>query len=327
MTYVDLLSFENQLWSEGKTFVAGIDEAGRGPLAGPVVAAAVVLDRNNIPEGINDSKKLSSTKREKLFSEIRDSSLSYGIGNVWQDEIDDSDILRSTHKAMRMAIGCLSRTPDYLLVDGRGLPDKIIPQKAIVFGDSMSISIAAASILAKVTRDRIMLEVAKVYPEYEFERHKGYGTEKHIQLIKDKGSSSIHRHSFNRVKGIKIKLDTSNKKEVGNYGERLAALKLIKDGYEILERNYWADRENELDIVARKGDTIVFVEVKTKLHGDFGEPESWITQNKKTQIANAAQFYINSKSPGASEYRFDVMALNINSKKPMINHITDAFRL
>lgn len=327
MTHNDLLAFEKQLWSEGKIFIAGIDEAGRGPLAGPVVAAAVVLDKKNIPEGINDSKKLSSSKREKLFSEIKDSCLSYGIGKVWQDEIDNTDILRSTHKAMRMAIGSLSKTPDHILVDGRGLPDKIIPQKAIVSGDSLSASIGAASILAKVTRDNIMLEVAKVYPEYEFESHKGYGTGKHIQIINEKGSSPIHRHSFKRVKGIKIKLDTNNKKEIGNYGERLAALKLIKDGYNILEINYWADRENELDIVAGKDDTIVFVEVKTKMRGDFGDPETWITENKQNQIANAAKYYINAENPDAGEYRFDVMALNINSKTPVINHITDAFRL
>lgn len=327
MTDIDLLSYENQLWSEGKQFIAGIDEAGRGPLAGPVVAAAVVLNQDNIPEGINDSKKLSSSKREYLFAEIKDSCLSYGIGKVWQDEIDKSDILRSTHKAMRMAIGSLNGTPDYLLVDGRGLPEKIIPQKAIVSGDSLSASIAAASIMAKVTRDRIMLEVAKIYPEYEFEKHKGYGTANHIRIIENIGSSPIHRHSFRRVKGIKIKLDTSNKKEIGNYGERLAALELIKEGYKILERNYWADRENELDIIAGKNDTIVFVEVKTKMHGDFGEPETWITENKKNQIASAANYYINTNNPDAGEYRFDVMALNINSKTPLINHITDAFRL
>jgi len=327
MTNVDLLSFENQLWSEGKTFIAGIDEAGRGPLAGPVVSAAVVLDKNDIPEGINDSKKLTSSKREKLYNLIKNTCLSFGIGKVWQDEIDDTDILKSTHKAMRIAVGSLSRTPDYLLIDGRGLPDKIIPQKAIVSGDSLSASVASASIIAKVTRDRIMLEIAKVYPEYEFESHKGYGTANHIRMIEKIGSSPIHRHSFKRVKGIKIKLDTSSKIEIGNYGERLAALELIKEGYEILERNYWADRENELDIIAGKGNTVVFVEVKTKLRGDFGEPESWVTQNKRTQIANAAQYYIKSKNPDAGEYRFDVMALNINSKNPTIRHITDAFRL
>lgn len=327
MTNIDLLSYEKQLWSEGKQFIAGIDEAGRGPLAGPVVAAAVVLDRDNIPEGINDSKKLSSSKREKLFKEIKDSCLSFGIGKVWQDEIDNSDILRATHKAMRMAIGSLSDTPEYLLVDGRGLPDKIIPQNAIVSGDSLSASIGAASILAKVTRDRIMLEVAKIYPEYEFEKHKGYGTAGHIRIIENIGSSPIHRHSFKRVKGIKIKLDRSNRKEIGKYGERLAALKLIKEGYKILERNYWAERDNELDIIASKDDTIVFVEVKTKMHGDFGDPESWVTEAKQNQIANAAKYYITANIPDAGEYRFDVMALNINSKTPQINHITDAFRL
>jgi len=129
------------------------------------------------------------------------------------------------------------------------------------------------------------------------------------------------------VKGIKIKLDTSNKKEIGNYGERLAALELIKKGYKILERNYWADRDNELDIVAGKNGTIVFVEVKTKLHGDFGEPETWVTESKQNQIANAAKYYITTNNPDAGEYRFDVMALKINSKIPVINHITDAFRL
>lgn len=188
--------FENEGYENGYTYIGGIDEAGRGPLAGPVVAAVVVFKPGTKIEGINDSKKLSEAKRDELFDIIKEQALDYGIGIVQKDEIDEYNILNATYMAMKKAINCLKKTPDYLLVDAAHVPDVTIEQKSIIKGDSKSISIAAASILAKVTRDSIMYEYDKMYPEYGFASHKGYGTEQHYKAIREHGITSIHRRSF-----------------------------------------------------------------------------------------------------------------------------------
>lgn len=189
-------TFENEGYEKGYTYIGGIDEAGRGPLAGPVVAAVVVFKQGTKIEGINDSKKLSESKREELFDIIKNEALDYGIGIVQREEIDEYNILNATYMAMKKALNCLKQTPDYLLVDAAHVPDIDIEQKSIIKGDSKSISIAAASILAKVTRDHIMYEYDKIYPEYGFESHKGYGTDKHYQAIREHGITPIHRKSF-----------------------------------------------------------------------------------------------------------------------------------
>ena len=189
-------TFENEGYEKGYTYIGGIDEAGRGPLAGPVVAAVVVFKPGTKIEGINDSKKLSESKREELFDIIKNEALDYGIGIVQREEIDEYNILNATYMAMKKALNCLKQTPDYLLVDAAHVPDIDIEQKSIIKGDSKSISIAAASILAKVTRDHIMYEYDKIYPEYGFESHKGYGTDKHYQAIREHGITPIHRRSF-----------------------------------------------------------------------------------------------------------------------------------
>lgn len=189
-------TFENEGYEKGYTYIGGIDEAGRGPLAGPVVAAVVVFKPGTKIEGINDSKKLSEAKRDELFDIIRDQALDYGIGIVQREEIDEYNILNATYMAMKKAINCLKKTPDYLLVDAAHVPDVSIDQKSIIKGDSKSISIAAASILAKVTRDSIMYEYDKMYPEYGFASHKGYGTDQHYKAIREHGITTIHRRSF-----------------------------------------------------------------------------------------------------------------------------------
>ncbi|CEN79939.1 ribonuclease HII [Paraclostridium sordellii] len=188
--------FENEGYEKGFTYIGGIDEAGRGPLAGPVVAAVVVFKPRTKIEGINDSKKLSETKRDELFEIIKEEALDYGIGIVQKDEIDEYNILNATYMAMKKAVNCLKQKPDYLLVDAAHIPDVDIEQKSIIKGDSKSISIAAASILAKVTRDSIMYEYDKMYPEYGFASHKGYGTDQHYKAIREHGITSIHRRSF-----------------------------------------------------------------------------------------------------------------------------------
>lgn len=190
------LEYENKAYDEGFLTVCGIDEAGRGPLAGPVYAAAVILPKGHIVEGVNDSKKLSEKKRDLLFDRIVDECLCYNIGIATEKEIDEINILQATFLAMRRAVDGLTVKPDIALIDGNKKPGLDIAQWDIVKGDSKSASIAAASIIAKVSRDRYMLEIAEKYPEYQFEKHKGYGTKLHYEMIEKYGVSPIHRKTF-----------------------------------------------------------------------------------------------------------------------------------
>ena len=186
--------FENKY--SDLAYVAGIDEAGRGPLAGPVVAAAVILPKDIFLPFLNDSKKVTEKRRDVLFDEIKQNAIAYGIGIASNTLIDEINILQATYEAMREAINALEKTPDVLLVDAVHIPDINIKQVGIVKGDAKSVNIAAASILAKVTRDRIMAEYDKIYPEYGFASNKGYGTATHIAALKEVGPCAIHRKSF-----------------------------------------------------------------------------------------------------------------------------------
>lgn len=193
-----LLACEKELWDSGIKYIAGIDEVGRGPLAGPVVTAAVILSPDTRIEYINDSKKLSEKKREELFDIIMDKALSVCVTMEDHTVIDDINILQATLKSMKNSIEGLDIKPGYILADAVHIPDIDIPQKGIIKGDSKSMSIAAASIIAKVTRDRLMVEMDKVYPGYDFAKNKGYGTKDHINAIKEKGLCPIHRLSFTK---------------------------------------------------------------------------------------------------------------------------------
>lgn len=186
--------FENKY--SDLAYVAGIDEAGRGPLAGPVVAAAVILPKYIFLPFLNDSKKVTEKRRDVLFDEIKQNAIAYGIGIASNTLIDEINILQATYEAMREAVNALEKTPDVLLVDAVHIPDINIKQVGIVKGDAKSVNIAAASILAKVTRDRIMVEYDKIYPEYGFASNKGYGTATHIAALKEVGPCAIHRKSF-----------------------------------------------------------------------------------------------------------------------------------
>lgn len=188
--------YEQIALDKGYKVICGIDEAGRGPLAGPVYAAAVILPFGLEIDGLNDSKKLSEKKREQLFDIICEKAVSYSIGIATEREIDEINILQATFLAMRRAVDGLDVKPDYALIDGNQHPNLSIPDETVVKGDGKSMSIAAASILAKVSRDRFMLEKAKEYPEYCFEKHKGYGTKLHYEMIEKYGVSDIHRKSF-----------------------------------------------------------------------------------------------------------------------------------
>ena len=190
--------YEAEAISQGYCNVAGIDEAGRGPLAGPVVAACVMLEANCLIEGVNDSKKLSPAKRDKLYDIILDRAVCYGIGIVDEKRIDEINILNATKLAMKQAIEQMDIKPDILLIDAVKLDDLEIPQISIIKGDELSISIAAASIIAKVYRDRMITEADSQYPQYGFKKHKGYGTAEHINAIKKYGICPIHRISFTK---------------------------------------------------------------------------------------------------------------------------------
>lgn len=194
------LDFERQAQSEGYKFIAGLDEVGRGCLAGAVVAGAVILDLEKpLPVGLNDSKKLSKKKREMIAEEIKEHALAFAVGQIEADEIDRINILEATKKAMILAVQNLKFKADFLLIDALELKNISLPQKGIIKGDSISASIAAASIIAKVYRDRLMKDFALKYPEYGFEKHAGYGTKVHFEALRTHGATPLHRKSFRGV--------------------------------------------------------------------------------------------------------------------------------
>ncbi|MGN1301907.1 MAG: ribonuclease HII [Clostridia bacterium] len=192
-----LKEYENKLHEAGVNYIAGIDEAGRGPLAGPVVVGVVIMKPDSFIEGINDSKKISETKREKLYEQITEEALAWSVGIVTEKEIDEINILNATKKALTQALENLEIKPDRILVDAlEHIDTKGVPYTSIIKGDAKIYSISAASIIAKVTRDRIMREYDEVYPEYGFAKHKGYGTAAHIEAIKTYGPCALHRKTF-----------------------------------------------------------------------------------------------------------------------------------
>lgn len=193
---MDWMLYENEALASGYDIVCGVDEAGRGPLAGPVYAAAVVLKKGQTIEGVNDSKKLSEKKREELFDKIVSECSAFSVGTASEREIDEINILQATFLAMKRAVDGLSINPDIALVDGNQTPPLDCAVKTVIKGDAKSESIAAASIIAKVSRDRYMKEMAAKYPEYQFEKHKGYGTKLHYEMIEKYGICEIHRKSF-----------------------------------------------------------------------------------------------------------------------------------
>ena len=194
------LNFEREAQAAGFRFVAGVDEVGRGCLAGAVVAAAVILDLSKpLPEGLNDSKKISAKNRQRIAEEIRANAVCYAIGQIEAEEIDRINILQATKKAMQSAIENLAPKADFLLIDALQLKEINLPQKAIIHGDAISASIAAASIIAKTYRDNLMSELDKIYPEYGFSSHVGYGTKAHFEALRKYGACPLHRKSFRGV--------------------------------------------------------------------------------------------------------------------------------
>ena len=200
---MELFLYDAQVRAEGYPVLCGVDEAGRGPLVGPVVAAAVIRPSDFQLEGINDTTKLSEKKREALFEVIKENAVTYGIGMADHKEIDELNILQATFLAMRRAVEAMGMTPDMVLVDGNQDPKLSLPPRTVIKGDATSASIAAASILAKVTRDHMLIEMDKEYPQYHFAKHKGYGTKDHYAQLMEYGMCPYHRRTFlKKLKGV-----------------------------------------------------------------------------------------------------------------------------
>ncbi len=198
----DLLKYEKELYKNGITLIAGVDEAGRGPLCGPVVAGAVILPQNYVLEGLNDSKQLSEKKREQFYKILQKDAIAIGVGIVNSKRIDEINIYEASRQAMYEAISNLEVKPEYILSDAMSLNDVDIPSKPIIHGDALSLSIAAASVVAKITRDHIMYEMDKLYPNYHLAKHKGYPTKEHLALIKKYGVFEEYRMSYKPVKEV-----------------------------------------------------------------------------------------------------------------------------
>ena len=209
----NLLKYEQELYKNNITLIAGVDEAGRGPLVGPVVAAAVILPKNYVLEGLNDSKQLTERKREYFYDVLQKQAISIGVGIVSAKRIDEINILKASREAMYIALNNLVVTPKYILSDAMSLNDIDIPSRPIIHGDALSLSIAAASVIAKVTRDHIMYELDKKYPVYHYNKNKGYPTKEHLELLKKYGITNEYRMTYKPVKVILEELQNEEDKD------------------------------------------------------------------------------------------------------------------
>lgn len=300
--------------------IAGVDEVGRGPLAGPVLAAAVILPYDHTIDGLRDSKKLSKLKREKLFPIIIEQALGIGIGHVDVKTIDEINIREATLKAMQIALGNLPIKPDKALIDGYPLKNQVIPNEGIVGGDDLIDAIKASSIVAKVTRDKMMADYGRIFPEYGFEKHNGYGTEFHMKALDEHRATPIHRRTF---KPIMHKMPTltwlSEQKRIGWMGEKLAALYLKDKGLEILEMNRNCPPHGEIDIIARDDEEIVFVEVKTAFKTNPALLDEKVDKDKLKKISHAIYQY-QKETEQIDDIRIDCISVMLQKKKPFIKH-------
>lgn len=322
---MDIFEYDSQ---EGVELLCGVDEAGRGPLAGDVYAAAVILPKGCYIEGLNDSKKLSEKKREALYEEIIKQAVSYCVGIATIAEIEEHNILNATFLAMQRAVSGLSVQPKLVLVDGNQNPKLNIHSRCVVKGDATSACIAAASILAKVSRDRYMQQVAKDYPQYQFEKHKGYGTALHYKMLDEFGVSEVHRPCFLK-KYLSGEMNKTQKK--GVLGEQTATEYLMANGYNIIEKNFHASY-GEIDIIASKDNILAFIEVKTRKSHSLLTAREAVSKSKQVKLAKTAAMYM-VKSGLVNNHdvkeRFDVIEIYLDDEMgesaTEINHIKNAF--
>ncbi|MBI4202940.1 MAG: ribonuclease HII [Chloroflexi bacterium] len=325
---------EVRLLGQGYRCIAGVDEVGRGPLAGPVVAGAVVLDlQADLPfyPLLRDSKALTPAQRERLSEGIRRYALGAAVGAAGPEEIDQRGIVGATLLAMARAVASLPARPDHLLIDAVPLPEAGIPFRAIIKGDALCRSIAAASIIAKVERDQLMERLDGEYPGYGFARHKGYPTAEHLRRLAAQGPCPIHRRVFAPVRGalgLGLSLDRAPQAapKPGALAEEAVAGFLQGQGYQVLARNYrcpWG--EVDLVVQDRRG-VLAFVEVKARRSNRMGSPVEAVTRQKGQRIALAAQHYLQRHGLEAREWRIDLAAVRLGRGGEVagIQHITNA---
>jgi len=344
---LDLWRIERELRADGLESICGVDEAGRGPLAGPVFAAAVALPPDVDLPGLGDSKKLSEKVRERLYGEIAEKALDYSIASASSEEIDDLNILNATFLAMNRAFDGLASRPAIALIDGNRDPRIKCRSKCIVGGDGKSASIAAASILAKVARDRHMLAMAERYPQYGFEKHKGYGTKLHYERLCEYGPSEIHRQTFlKKWKAAEGKTSARQRfvgdghwasrpgrdpragaRQRGKWGERIALEHLEKKGYACVAEGY-TSRFGEIDLIVKNGECLVFTEVKLRKNSSFAHAREFVDREKQRRITATANLWLASHETKLQP-RFDVIEVyapdGVDTVSPEVIHIENAF--
>ena len=313
---MDMLKIEKECYKNNVKIIAGIDEAGRGPLAGPVVASCVVIDKNVIIEGVNDSKKLTPKKRDLLFDVIKENAKEIGIGIVHEDKIDSINILQATYLAMKIALGNIKTKPDLVLIDGQRSNLKHYNVKHIIKGDSKSQSIAAASIIAKVTRDRIMQQYDYIYPDYKFSKHKGYGTKFHIESIEKFKSTPVHRKSFKIVKS-NLPSVSYIKKTYGfkHLAKMIVASKYIRNEYRLLNIKYNIQPNDLFDYFINKNDNYKFIKIEKN--------NSFESNSKDDSLYldtfNYLKFFLKEKDIQSSFTFIVISVMFQKNKKPLIN--------
>tara|TARA_B100001123_G_C15263953_1_gene1007690 strand:+ start:916 stop:1851 length:936 start_codon:yes stop_codon:yes gene_type:complete len=300
--------------------IAGVDEAGRGPLAGPVVAAAVILNDNHGINGLRDSKKLSQKNRELLYNEILIKAETIGIGKVDVKTIDRINIKEATFKAMKIALGSLSTIPHKAFIDGYALNNQVIPNEGIIGGDDLIDSIKAASIIAKVTRDRLMKEYAVIFPEYGFDKHKGYGTKSHLKALSEYRSTPIHRRSYKPVaKNMPTLNWIAKQNRIKWLGEKLAALYLKQKGITIIEMNWKFEPYGEIDILGKSEHECILIDVMTTYKSNIHQNRKNINHNKMIQMGNAIPQLRNDLEQDMDS-RIDHVLVNLTKTGPEIKH-------
>jgi ribonuclease HII len=325
----NMRDLEDRFRAEGAVRLAGVDEVGRGCLAGPVIAAAVILPPD--PQGLedlDDSKVLDADTRVRLREQIVGMAVDWAVASVDAQVIDQVNILEASMEAMRLALAALRPPPDHVLVDGNRAPGSGLRETTLIGGDGRSLSIAAASVVAKVHRDALMVTFDAQFPGYGFASHKGYASAEHRGALQRLGPCVLHRRSFRPVaqQDAPVADTDAGVPGTGPLGEAAAAEYLQQAGYEILVRGFHAPR-GEIDLVARCGSCLVFVEVKTS-GARLRQPEERVTAIKKRRLAHAARYYIERcVRQQEAEFRFDVVAVNLSQGTPLIEHIEDAFEV
>ncbi len=305
---------ERRLLREGFEFIAGLDEVGRGCLAGPVAAGAVVFRKRpgrKVRELVRDSKQLTPNQLAAAYQVIVDEADSYAVGWTSPAEIDRIGIGAAVRQAMRSALGKLDPAPDHLLIDAIRLPSVNLPQRSIVRGDSKSLSIAAAAIVAKVERDRLMGSLAEQYPEYGFASHKGYGTRLHTDAIARVGPSTLHRMTFRPVQAESHRVPPAISVVTGEWAESFAAATLQERGRTVIGRNF-RSRFGEVDLITLDGDALAFVEVRARQPTGFGTPLETISRDKSRRLIAACHQFLQQTPNNWSDWRIDVAAVELD---------------